>query len=194
MRTTEAFRLDGARAPVTGASRGIGRAVALAPADAGVDRALSARTEEALKDTALEVAQRHRAAHLVLMSSVAGVIGTPMMEAYAATKAGRTSLARSLAVGWARDGVRVNARCPGWTRTDMTAFAQRSAPVSDWLTAHAPLGRRAEPEEAAWAALHLASPAAGCLTGQALVVDGGLSVPDSGLAGIPEPSSPSAGV
>ncbi|QHC22678.1 SDR family NAD(P)-dependent oxidoreductase [Streptomyces sp. GS7] len=280
MHTTEAFRLDGARALVTGASRGIGRAVALALADAGADLALSARTEAALKDTAAEVVHRGRAAYLVpgdfaepaaagrvvdaaadvlggldvvvhnagvlptrpdgtpllvplprsaqddwehvvtvnldataalcrhahrhlaaspraslvLMSSVAGVMGAPMMEAYAATKAGQVSLARSLAVGWARDGVRVNALCPGWTRTDMTAFAQRSAPVSDWLTAHVPLGRWAEPEEAAWAALYLAAPAAGYLTGQALVVDGGLSVPDGGLAGIPKPPSPFAGV
>ncbi|GGU73416.1 2-deoxy-D-gluconate 3-dehydrogenase [Streptomyces albospinus] len=280
MHTAEAFRLDGARALVTGASRGIGRAVALALADAGADLALSARTEPALKDTAAEVAQRDRAVHLVagdfaepaaagrvvdeaadalggidivvhnagvlparpdgtplpvplpgshqddwdhvvtvnlnatavlcrhahrhltaspraslvLMSSVAGVIGAPMMEAYAATKAGQVSLARSLAAGWARDGVRVNALCPGWTRTDMTAFAHRTAPVSDWLMAHVPLGRWAEPEEAAWAALYLASPAAGYLTGQALVMDGGMSVPDGGLAGIPKPSSPFAGV
>ncbi|WP_043263121.1 SDR family NAD(P)-dependent oxidoreductase [Streptomyces sp. CT34] len=279
MHTTEAFRLDGARALVTGASRGIGRAVALTLADAGADLALSARTEEALKGTAAEVTQRDRAAHrvpgdfaepaaagrvvdaaadalggldivvhnagvlparpdgtpllvplsgsdqgdwdhvvtvnlnataalcrhahrhltaspragLVLMSSVAGMMGMPMAEAYAATKAGQVSLARSLAAGWACDGVRVNALYPGWTRTDMTAFAYRTAPVSDWLMAHVPLGRWAEPEEVAWAALYLASPAAGHLTGQALVLDGGVSVPDSGLAGIPKPPSPFAG-
>lgn len=278
--TAEAFRLDGARALVTGASRGIGRAVALVLADAGADLALSARSEEALKDTASEVADRGRTAvpvpgdfaqaaaagavvdeatdalggldvvvhnagmlpsepdgtprlaplqhtsqedwdsvvtvnlnataalcrhahpylaasdraGVVLMSSVAGAVGTPMMEAYAATKAAQISLARSLAAGWAREGIRVNALCPGWTRTDMTSFASRTAPLSDWLMAHVPLGRWAEPEEAAWAALYLASPAAAFLTGQALLLDGGLSVPDGGLAGIPKPASPFAEV
>ncbi|OEU99129.1 MULTISPECIES: SDR family NAD(P)-dependent oxidoreductase [Streptomyces] len=278
--TAEAFRLDGIRALVTGASRGIGRAVALAFADAGADLVLSARTSAALEDTAAEVARRGRTAalapadfsepsaagavvdraaealggldavvhnagilpggpdgtphvaplqhtrqedwdtvvtvnlnasaalcrhahphlkasrraSLVLMSSVAGAVGTPMMEAYAATKAGQVSLARSLAVGWAREGIRVNALCPGWARTDMTSFASGAAPVSDWLMAHVPMGRWAEPEEAAWAALYLASPAAAYLTGQALLLDGGLSVPDGGLAGIPKPASPFAEV
>ncbi|NSC19879.1 SDR family oxidoreductase [Streptomyces albus subsp. chlorinus] len=278
--TADAFRLDGARALVTGASRGIGRAVALAFADAGADLALSARSEEALRDTADEVTRRGRKAvltpgdfteaaaagtvvdeaagalggldivvhnagilptgpdgaprlaplqhtrqedwdsvvavnlnasaalcrhahphlaaspraNVVLMSSVAGAVGTPMMEAYAATKAAQISLARSLAAGWAREGIRVNALCPGWTRTDMTSFASHTAPLSDWLMAHVPLGRWAEPEEAAWAALYLASPAAAFLTGQALLLDGGLSVPDGGLAGIPKPASPFAEV
>ena len=276
--TAEAFRIEGARALVTGASRGIGRAVALAFADAGADLALSARNEEALKDTAAEVTRRGRKAvlvpgdfarpaaagevvdeaaealggldlvvhnagtlpvdsdgapklaplqhtrqeewdpvitvnldstaelcrrahphlaassraSLVLMSSIAGAVGSPTMEAYAVTKAAQICLARSLAVGWAREGIRVNALCPGWTRTDMTSFATQAAPLSDWLMAHVPMGRWAEPEEAAWAALYLASPAAAFMTGQALLLDGGLSVPDGGLAGIPKPASPFA--
>ncbi|GAB2720451.1 SDR family NAD(P)-dependent oxidoreductase [Kitasatospora kifunensis] len=275
--TLDTFRLDGARALVTGASRGIGRAVALALAEAGARLALSARSEQALKETAEQVAAHgtepvlvpgdladlaqaalvdraaealggldvlvHNAgilptrpdgtpillplqhlpqrawdevlavnlnatvaicrhaypylaaaerASLVLMSSVAGWIGTPMMEAYAASKAAQISLARSLAVGWGRQGIRVNALCPGWTRTDMTAFAHTNGPLSDWLLAHVPLGRWAEPAEVAAAALYLASPASGYLTGQALLLDGGVSVPDGGLAGIPKPPSPFA--
>lgn len=273
------FRLDGAHALVTGASRGIGKATALALADAGCDLALSARTTAALEDTVHAVEERgrkavaipadltrpdapatvvgqaaaffggldivvHNAGHLptaddgspvmvplqgldqahwdqvialnlnataalcraahphlaaseraslILMSSVAGLVGTPMMEAYAASKAGQISLARSLAVGWARQGIRVNALCPGWTRTDMTEFAASTGPLSDWLMAHVPLGRWAEPEEVAHAALFLATPAAAFLTGHALVLDGGLAVPDGGLAGIPKPASPFAG-
>ncbi|WP_441248026.1 SDR family NAD(P)-dependent oxidoreductase [Kitasatospora sp. McL0602] len=276
--TLASFRLDGSRALVTGASRGIGRAVALALAEAGADLVLSARTSEALKSTVEQVAEfgrtviavpgdlgepgragqvvdqaaealggldvvvhnagvlpsqpdgspillplqhlpqpdwesvisvnlnataalcRHahpylaasRSPSLVLMSSVAGVIGTPMMESYAASKAAQISLARSLAAGWARQGIRVNALCPGWTRTDMTAFAHHNGPLSDWLLAHVPLGRWATPEEIAAAALFLASPASAYLTGQTLLVDGGVSVPDGGLAGIPKPPSPFA--
>jgi NAD(P)-dependent dehydrogenase (short-subunit alcohol dehydrogenase family) len=258
---TDAFRVDGARALVTGASRGIGQAVAVALAEAGARLALSARTAQGLKDTADRVAAYGQspvlapadlaeptaaslvdraaaelggldivvhnagilptepdgaprllplqalpqqdwdaypyladsgAGSLVLMSSVAGVVGTPMMESYAASKAAEISLARSLAVGWARAGVRVNALCPGWTRTAMTAFAYSTEPISDWLLAHVPIGRWAEPREVAAAALFLASPASAYLTGQALVLDGGLSVADGGLAGIPKPPSPFA--
>lgn len=272
------FHLTGARALVTGASRGIGRAVAEALAEAGANLALSARTEAALEETtrALEAhgrkaalvpadlaqsgsAQRvadaaasalggldvlvhnagvlpvaedgtpallplqqlpqqawdavisvnvnataalcratypylteSRQASVVLMSSIAGLVGTPLMESYAASKAAQISLARSLAVGWARQGIRVNALCPGWTRTDMTSFAYGTAAVSDWLMAHVPMGRWAETAEVAAAALFLASPASSFVTGHALVVDGGLGVPDGGLAGIPKPPSPFA--
>lgn len=275
MTVLDHFRLDGRRALVTGASRGIGQAVAVALAQAGARLALSARTAAGLKHTADLVAEhtgspvlvpgdladsrqavlvdraaealggldivvhnagilpaepdgsallaplqhlpqpvwdevvavnlnataaicrhahpylaRSDGASLVLMSSVAGLVGTPLMEVYAATKAAQVSLARSLAVGWARTGIRVNALCPGWVRTDMTAAVHTDAALSDWLLAHVPLGRWAEPEEVATAALFLASPASGFLTGQAVALDGGLSVPDGGLAGIPKPRSP----
>ncbi|WP_030395384.1 MULTISPECIES: SDR family NAD(P)-dependent oxidoreductase [Kitasatospora] len=277
MTVLDHFRLDGRRALVTGASRGIGRAVAVALAQAGARLALSARTAPALKHTVDQVLrygaspvlvpgdladtgravlvdlaaealggldivvhnagvlptnpdgstllaplqhlpqaawdevvsvnlnataaicrhahpylERSDGASLVLMSSVAGLVGTPMMEAYAATKAAQVSLARSLAAGWARSGIRVNALCPGWVRTDMTAAVHSDAALSDWLLAHVPLGRWAEPEEVAAAALFLASPASAFLTGQAIALDGGLSVPDGGLAGTPKPPSPFA--
>ncbi|GAA2471390.1 SDR family NAD(P)-dependent oxidoreductase [Streptomyces mauvecolor] len=276
--TTDPFRLDGRRALVTGASRGIGQATAQALAGAGCDLVVSARTSAALAETVnavenrgrkatvitadlttpgasadlvdhaaaalggldivahnagtLPLADDHtpvmvpfsqssqddwetvvslnlnataalcRAAHphlaesrhasVILMSSVAGLAGTPMMEAYAATKSAQISLARCLAVGWARQNIRVNALCPGWIRTAMTEFASSTALVSDWLMSHVPMGRWGEPEEVAHAVLFLASSASSFMTGHALVLDGGLSLPDGGLAGIPKPPSPFA--
>ncbi|BAJ33088.1 MULTISPECIES: SDR family NAD(P)-dependent oxidoreductase [Kitasatospora] len=273
-----AFRLDGARALVTGASRGIGRACALALAAAGADVALTARSGAALHGAAKE-AEEHgvravalaadlagpgapsdvvdraaaalggldvvlhnagvlptaadgspvlvpfqhstqedweyvialnlnvtaelcRAAHphlaasgrasLILMSSASGVMGTPLLDAYAATKAAQISLARSLGVGWAREGIRVNAVCPGWITTDMTGFASGTEAFSNWLMAHVPQGRWGSPEDVAGAVLFLASPASALVTAQALVLDGGLSTPDGGLAAIPKPPSPFA--
>jgi len=114
------------------------------------------------------------------------------MESYAASKAAQISLARSLAVGWARQGIRVNALCPGWTRTDLTEFAAATEPVSDWLMSHVPMGRWGDVAEVARAALFLALPISSLMTGHALVLDGGASVPDTGLAGIPKPPSPFA--
>lgn len=278
MNAVDLFRLEGARALVTGASRGIGKGIAEALADAGCDLAVTARTTSALDDTVRAVEDRGRkavavagdlaepgvaaglaeraasalggldivvhnagvtpadengapvlaplqdqrqevwdtviavnlnataalcrAAHpylagsdrasLVLVSSAAALIGFPMLESYGASKAAQVSLARSLAVGWAAQGIRVNALCPGWTRTDMTAFATESAPVSDWLASHVPLGRWATVDEVVGAALFLASPASSYVTGHALVVDGGLAVPDAGMAGRTLPPSPFA--
>ncbi len=72
----------------------------------------------------------------------------------------------------------------------MTTFASGTAPLSDWLMSHVAMGRWGDLREVAAAALFLASPASSYITGHALVVDGGLVVPDGGLAGIPKPPSP----
>ncbi|QQC94094.1 SDR family oxidoreductase [Streptomyces alfalfae] len=123
-------------------------------------------------------------ASVVLVSSAAGFMAMPSVEAYAAAKAAQLSLVRSLSAGWASAGIRVNGLCPGWTRTDMTAPISGNQRLSAALLTHVPLGRWAEPEEMGGAAVFLASPAASFITGHCLVADGGLTIPDGGLTAL----------
>jgi len=246
------FDLTGRAVLVTGASRGIGRAVALGLAHAGADVAVSARDGAALEvlreqietlgrrayvlpaDLTDAAACRHlgeRAiealgrvdvlvnnaggssffgpftqlrfagwektmrlnvdsiVHLsqvvgghmvergtgsvINVASVAGLSGAPMLAAYGASKAAVISLTKTLALEWGDSGVRVNALCPGWTKTDLNedlwsgpdegaSFVQGQA-LKRWATVHEMVGPT----------MFLASDASSYLTGQSLVVDGG---------------------
>ncbi|MBS7538369.1 SDR family NAD(P)-dependent oxidoreductase [Ancylobacter lacus] len=112
---------------------------------------------------------------IVNVSSMCGeiVVHPQPQVAYNAAKAGVNMLTRSLAVEWARAGVRVNAVAPGYTATELT-LAGRSNPdwFATWLE-RTPMGRLGEPEEIADAVLFLASDAASFITGSILAVDGG---------------------
>jgi NAD(P)-dependent dehydrogenase (short-subunit alcohol dehydrogenase family) len=244
--------LAGKTALVTGASRGIGRGIALGYARAGADLALAARDEQKLAEVAQEVealgrralvlptdvtdgeacrrlvddavaglgvldvlvnnaggssylgpftelrfsgwekvmrlnvdsvvhlcqaAGRHMlergSGSIVNVASVAALHGTPGLSPYGASKAAVLSLTRSLAVEWGSRGVRVNALCPGWTRTDLNSAMWSNPDTERALVAGTPLARWADVEEMVGPALFLASDAASYYTGQALVVDGG---------------------
>ena len=246
------FELTGRTALVTGASRGIGRALAVGLARAGADVALSARDETLLREVAGEVEGLGRRAvvlpadvtdadacrtlvadavgalgrldvlvnnaggssymgpftelrfagwektmrlnvdsivHLsqaagahmvergtgsvVNVASNAGLKATPMLAAYGASKAAVISLTRTLAQEWGGSGVRVNALCPGWTKTDLNKDLWGGADEGGpWVTGQA-LPRWADVEEMVGPTVFLASDASSYLTGQALVVDGG---------------------
>ncbi|MFT5489169.1 MAG: NAD(P)-dependent dehydrogenase (short-subunit alcohol dehydrogenase family) [Paracoccaceae bacterium] len=99
--------------------------------------------------------------------------GMPGMAAYAASKAGMNGLAQSLAAEHGADGIRVNTLLPGGTKTDMAG--EDPAAHSYIADLHA-LGRMAEPDEIARAALFLLSDQSSFVTGSALLADGGLSV------------------
>ena len=246
------FDLTGKTALVTGASRGIGRALAVGLAAAGADLVLSARDTEALEAVRAEVealgrkgfvlaadvtdaeachrlvddavaalghldvlvnnaggstffgaftdlrfagwektmrlnvdsivhlsqaAGRHLlergSGSVINVASVAGLAATPMMAAYGASKAAVISLTKSLAMEWGDGGVRVNALCPGWTRTALNEGLW-SGPDSgaSWVQGQA-LKRWGTVEEMVGPVVFLASDASSYVTGQVLVVDGG---------------------
>ncbi len=98
------------------------------------------------------------------------------MSHYSAAKAAVISLTQSLAVEVASSGVRVNALVPGWVETDLTDFLRASDEVETSVLNRVPMQRWGRAEEIASAALFLASDASSFMTGQSLVVDGGISV------------------
>ena len=123
-------------------------------------------------ELAVMVPRRHGA--IVNTASVAGLVGLPGSAAYAATKHGVIGLTRSAAAEHGCHGIRVNALAPGLTRTPMLQHLEEHEHLDVSAAAAAtPLGRAAEPREIAEAAVWLASPLAGYVTGHVLTVDGG---------------------
>ncbi len=112
---------------------------------------------------------------IVNVASVAGLMGVADRAAYNASKHGLVGLTRTLAVEWGGRGVRVNAVCPGWIKTEMDQDAQADGIYGDTdITDHVPAGRFAQPEEVAQAIAFLADPRrSGFVNGTALSVDGG---------------------
>lgn len=247
------FSLEGKRALVTGASRGIGAAIALAYAEAGADVAVSARSTgdlEALagkiqatgrtgvaitcdvgktdevtacverairtlggidilvnnaggtrfmaplvttreegwdKGIALNLKSvflfchevgphmlERRSGSVINISSVGGLHASPALSFYGAAKAGVINLTKTLAVEWGHAGVRVNAICPGWVRTDLNRNLWEDPGTAEATVERVPLGRWGETPDIVGAAIFLASDAASYVTGQTLVIDGGM--------------------
>ena len=113
---------------------------------------------------------------IVNVSSVVALVSGGLPQAaYSASKAGLIGLTRDLAVQWTgRKGIRVNALVPGYFPSEMTELLPEGYVESN--VGRVPAGRVGDPEELAAAALFLASPAGGYVTGTTLVVDGGLTV------------------
>lgn len=248
-------QLEGKKAIVTGASRGIGRHIAIEFARQGADVAVIARSEDLLQTVADEIVDLGRrsavqvadvtdesqvvaaiegavealggvdvvvnnaggnsfsspvvgmrfsgwqktqrlnvesAVHVlqavgpvllgqksgsvINVASVAGLFGAPMMSHYGAAKAAVISLTRSVAVEWAWAGVRVNTLLPGWIETDLTQFLRDAPDGGAGVLSRVPMQRWGRPEEVAAGAVFLASDASSLMTGQELVLDGGLTI------------------
>jgi NAD(P)-dependent dehydrogenase (short-subunit alcohol dehydrogenase family) len=246
--------LLGRRAIVTGASRGIGRAIAVRLARAGADVVVTARSADGLADVAREIEALGRRCVVVAVdvtadgaaesivsaatgqlggldvlvnnaggnsfsvplatmrwsgwqktlrlnldaavellqaalpalsasghgsainvSSVLGLRAAPTMSHYGAAKAAIISVTQSVAIEMATQGVRVNALVPGWIETDLTEFLREDDHVEEDLLKDVPMARWGTAAEIAEGALFLASDASSFMTGQVLVLDGGLS-------------------
>ena len=250
---SDPFSLDGSVALVTGASRGIGEAIAVAFGRAGADVVPVARSEDALAETAARVRETGAAAvpvpadvtdgdeiraafdtaeadlgpvdrlvnnaginpyfgdsqdldvdtweqimavnatgtfrctrafgertldrdgtgAVVNIGSVGSLRGLPYQAPYTASKHAVAGLTRSLAVEWAPE-IRVNALAPGYVKTDLTAGVRENESIRQDLLADIPQDRFADPAEVAGPALYLASDAAGYVTGEVHVADGGM--------------------
>ena len=111
---------------------------------------------------------------IVNTSSGAGLRGFALLPAYVATKHAVLGLTKAAALAYVKDGVRVNAVCPGSTRTPLLEGFMGGDPAMEAAMANsAPIGRLARPEEIAEAMVWLLSDAASCMVGHALAVDGG---------------------
>ena len=112
---------------------------------------------------------------VVNVASVAGLQGVAERSAYNASKHGLIGLTRTLAVEWGGRGVRVNAVCPGWVKTEMDHKDQAGGSYSDAdITEHVPMGRFARPQDIAQAIAWLCDgESSGFVNGVALPVDGG---------------------
>lgn len=114
-----------------------------------------------------------RGGRIVNIGSVVGLTGNAGQANYAASKAGLVGLSKSLAQELAGRGITVNVVAPGFIETDMTAGLP--ADVRTSMLQQIPLGRFGTPEDVARTVLFLCSDAAGYITGQTLVVDGGMT-------------------
>ena len=115
---------------------------------------------------------QRRSGRIINVASVVGMVGNKGQSNYAASKGGLIALTKSAAKELASRNIRVNAVAPGFIETDMTAGLSPQA--REALSAQIALGRLGKPEDVAAAVAFLASDAASYITGQVIVVDGGM--------------------
>eukprot|EP01030_Chromulinospumella_sphaerica_P022016 gene22016-21976_t len=120
--------------------------------------------------------KERKAGSVIIVSSIGGLRGSPVIGAYNVSKAADFQLARNLAHEYGPHGIRVNCIAPGLVKTDFAKALWSNPETLRRATDPVPLRRIGEPDEIAGAAVYLASDAGSFMTGQALVVDGGATI------------------
>lgn len=113
---------------------------------------------------------------IIIVSSIGGLRGSPVIGAYNISKAADFQLARNLAVEYGEHNVRVNCIAPGLIKTDFARALWENPDTLKRATSTTPLRRIGNPDEIAGAAVFLASAAGSFMTGQSIVVDGGATI------------------
>lgn len=121
----------------------------------------------------IAVMLEHGGGAIVNTASVNGLVGNPSQPGYCASKHGVIGLTRSAALRYAKQGIRVNAVCPGVVDTPMVEQIAKVPQYKAAIEAMTPMGRMSQPEEIASAVLWLCSDQSSFVTGHPLVVDGG---------------------
>jgi NAD(P)-dependent dehydrogenase (short-subunit alcohol dehydrogenase family) len=160
-----------------GAVAGAGRLAAEEPLDSW-DRLININLKSVYLSMKFEIPAMLEAGGgaIVNTSSIAGLFGEAGAASYAAAKHGVIGLTRSAALDYIKQGIRINAICPGATNTEMLATWMQNPEVAAQIRAGQPIGRLASPEELAAVVLFLCSSDASFVVGHAMVVDGGLSI------------------
>ena len=120
--------------------------------------------------------QARRDGAIVIVSSIGGLHGSPVIGAYNISKAADMQLARNLAVEWGPDNIRVNCIAPGLIRTDFARALHEDPVLRARVEGETPLRRIGEPDDIGGIAVLLASPAGRYITGQTIVADGGMMI------------------
>ncbi len=123
----------------------------------------------------LQKRYKNKEGNIINISSVLGLVGTMLASVYSGTKGAVIQLTRSLAIEWAGSNIRVNAICPGFIETDMTEQMQKREELKNKVLEMIPMKRLGKPEDIAGAALFLASDLSSYITGQYIIVDGGMT-------------------
>ncbi|HOG92194.1 MAG TPA: glucose 1-dehydrogenase [Opitutaceae bacterium] len=114
---------------------------------------------------------------ILFTASMASLFGIPLVVAYSAAKTAHLGMVRTLATELSQHGIRVNAIAPGWIETEMSAKAMAGDPArKQKILGRTPMAKFGAPSDVGWAAVYLASPAGGFVTGVVLPIDGGASI------------------
>jgi len=114
---------------------------------------------------------------VVFISSMAALMGIPLVAAYSVAKSAMTGAVRAIAVEWGTDGIRVNAVAPGWIDTAMSRRAFEGDPArKEKILSRTALGCLGDTSDVGWSVAYLCSPAAKFVTGTVIPIDGGASM------------------